>query len=216
MSSRGRCWALYVALLAVSTGHLVAGWKPAATVRRLVAAAAAAHVTLSQPALASAVDESGSSVSVITARPRLTAKGLLANDVAIRTDALRSILFSFKLYENLLETDDFAAVIRSQMRLEPARSLRLVAKSLCKVLPSTETQSAFDAEFAKVLDVLSQIDALLLKGREGPVDRDLVRSLLSQLYSSYDELLVVVSTGTGAPAPVDPPAAASAGADQSG
>lgn len=100
-----------------------------------------------------------------TERPRLTAKEILAGDVAVQKQALQEILFTLRLYGPLLEKKEYAAV-RSQLRQEPAKSLRKTCRALRKYLDAA-SQTSFDVKYEALIDSIARLDVLLLRRTQG-------------------------------------------------
>ena len=115
---------------------------------------------------ADAADAVGEATSTATVpRPRLTAKEILAGDVAVRREALQEILFTLRLYGPLLEKKEYTAV-RSQLRTEPAKSLRKTCRAARKYLDAP-AQATFDAAYDRLIDSVARLDVLLLRRTQG-------------------------------------------------
>lgn len=137
---------------------------------------------------------------VSTSIPRLTARDLLTSDVSSRTAALGEILFTFRLYESILDNrPNYATIIRSQLRTEPAKSLRQTCKSLRKVLASAEAQAKFDQNYDGLIEAIANLDTECLKIEQrgeaaAESSRPLVASELNKVFAAFDALVQVAAT----------------------
>ena len=132
--------------------------------------------------------------------PRLTARDLLTSDVSSRTAALSEILFTFRLYQPILENrPNYATIIRSQLRTEPAKSLRQTCKSLRKVLASAELQAKFDSYYDGLISAIADLDTECLrieqKGEAAAESgRPLVAAELKKIFVAFDALVQVAAS----------------------
>jgi hypothetical protein len=132
-------------------------------------------------------------------RPVLTARELLSSDIAYRVQELEGDLFVLKLSDSIIDTQPtrYFDIIRSQLRTEPVKGLRLTLKALRKYLPSADAQKAFDIKREELIESISDVDNLLLrrsqgeltKGDEGDTE---LRALLQRLYLSLSTLISLV------------------------
>jgi len=128
-----------------------------------------------------------------TPRTVLTARDLLKNDVSMRTEELSRILFTLRLSEQQLETstlDKSAAFIRTRLRTEPVKSLRLTCKSLRKYLPSPEIQRKFDIDYEILIDSLSNVDSWCLREMQGEqVTREDIQVALKAVFGAMERVI---------------------------
>lgn len=127
-------------------------------------------------------------------RARLTAREMIASDVAIRRDALNEINFTFRLYAPLLDRKEYA-IVRSQLRTEPAFSLRKTCRNLKKYLDSPEKQAKFDRVYDELIDATTELDVRCLKRLQGEgvpgqgvADAEL-QGVLKRALAAFDEML---------------------------
>ena len=132
-------------------------------------------------------------------RPVLTARDLLSSDIAYRVQELEGDLFVLKLSDSIIDTQPtrYFDIIRSQLRTEPVKGLRLTLKALRKYLPSADAQKAFDIKREELIESISDVDNLLLRRSQGELakgdegDKEL-RALLQRLYLSLSTLISLV------------------------
>lgn len=130
-------------------------------------------------------------------KPKLTARDLISNDVTPRTEALKNILFTMKLYTPIIasEPERYPEIIRTQLRSIPSNQLRNTCKALRKYLPSQSVINDFDQIYSKLIEAIGEVDVLCLKKMQGdgfPSDgEERVRRLLLEVYGGMDALISV-------------------------